>query len=197
MKWITPTKFQVTEDTPERELRGLAKREVRSMVLLLKNALKTRRSEIQKAAKQRLAEFKTDLDEGFITQEEYDELKKGIDKSTRTSVHLLSQYIDTSISPQNIVRMVGMLSIESGQDFEYDFIKLIVPDFDKKKEYDQLTEGNVLDIVNTINHLSSLTQKDKDGLDFLADSPDRSTANGAAPSADSTDSTEKETVMEQ
>ncbi len=195
MKWINKTTFQVSEDTPKRVLRGLTRKESKSSLLLLQNGLKERRSQVQKEAEERKAEIKANLAEGLCTQEQHDSLNEEIDKTVRSTVRILSQFLGANVTAQSIERMANMLTVEGAQKFEYEHIKIIFKDFGEEKEYENLTQGEVLDIINTIGQLTNLSKEQLEKLGFLSDSSAPTTANGAAPSVGNTVKIESETVM--
>lgn len=196
MKWIDFDSFQVAEDTPVRTLRGFTKSENKASRLMIQKALSERRAKIQKVAAKRIEEAKKDVEDGLITEEDYKEYADTIKKGMHTSVRLISSYIDMGISNANIVRAASNLNLDEQEDLAFQTIRLVIPDFDREKEYERLTEGEALDIQNKLQKFTMMTQEEKEELGFLSDSPAPNTGNGLAKNAGSSDSTPKETATE-
>lgn len=194
MEWISKDSFQISKNTPVRQLRGLTRAENRSFFLMVQNAIGKRRSEVQKIADKRIADLEKDVKSGLLDEENFKELRKQISIGVGATVRMLGNYIEMGIGPANIERACNHLTPEAGQDLEFASIRIIISDFKKEEEYDQLTEGNSQDILNTIRKLSSMTKEERESFFSSSDSPALSTGNGAVPNAGSTGSTPKETV---
>ncbi len=197
MKWINKTTFQVTEDTPVRTLRGLTRKESKQSILLIQNGLSERRRQVQQEFEKNKKELLENLEQELLTQEGYEETLSLLDKSCRTNVRMISQFLGANITNQHVDRMANLLTIQGQQEFEYNHIKIIVKDFDFDAEYDNLTQGEVIDIISTITQLTNLPKEKLEELGFLPDSPGQSTANGAAESVEASGLTESETVTTQ
>jgi hypothetical protein len=196
MKWLSIDSFQVSEDTPVRTLRGRTKAETKAARFMLEKALSDRRRDVQKVADRRIEETKQEVEAGSISEDEGKDYIDSIQKGVRANVKLLTSYLELGLTIANAPRAAASLSLDEQDEFSFQLIRQLIPDFSREKEYEMLTEGEGLDIQNKINKFTNMTQEERAGLGFLSDSPAPNSGNGLAKNAGSSSSTPKETATE-